>query len=335
MNYEILIAIIIFVVAFFVGLLLTKLWISVARKNKLQGKDMNKWQGTMVAESGGVAVVVSIMISVMLYVFFKTFVLNSLTHLTEILVLTITLLLACFIGFVDDILGWKKGIKGWQKLLLTLPMAIPLMVINAGQHIMQVPFLGAVDFGMIYPLIIVPLGVIGATNGTNLLAGYNGLEAGLGSIVVASLGLIALANRQLWLAMIAGIIIMILLAFLVFNKFPAKIFPGDSLTYSLGALVACFAILGNMEKAAFLLFIPFIIEGILKARSKFKAENFGKVNKDNSLEAPYKQTYSLTHIVLRILKKIKLSHKVYEQDVTASLIILEVVIAILVLIYVL
>ncbi len=329
MNYEILIAVLHFVVAFFVCFGLTKWWIKIAKKNELQGKDMNKFSKPLVAESGGIAVVVSIILTIMIYIFFKTFVLKSLTHLTEILTLAITLLLACFIGFVDDILGWKRGIAGWIKILMTVPIAIPLMVINAGQHIMEVPFIGVVDFGLFYPLIIVLFAIVGATNGVNLLAGYNGLEAWLGTVIFIALGVISLVTGQLWLALIAGIIILALLSFLTFNKFPAKVFPGDSLTYSLGALIACFAILGNMERLALLLFIPFIMEGILKARSKFKAENFGRVNKDNSLEAPYRQTYSLTHIALKFLKRIKPSKKVYETDVVWFLVIVEIILAVL------
>jgi len=77
------------------------------------------------------------------------------------------------------------------------------------------------------------------------------------------------------------------------------------------------------------LFIPFIIEGILKARSKFKAENFGIPQKDGSLEPPYKQTYSLTHLTLKLLKKIKPSKKVYETDVTISLFVFQLIFIIL------
>ncbi|MCL6500640.1 MAG: glycosyl transferase family 4 [Candidatus Pacearchaeota archaeon] len=332
---EILIALLHVIVVFFVCLGLVKWWISIAKKNKLEGADLNKFKKPLVAEAGGIAVVISIVLTIMLYVFFKTFILVAPTNLIEILVLTITLLLACFIGFVDDILGWKKGLKGWAKILMTVPIAIPLMVINAGQSTMSVPFLGAVDFGLLYPLFLVLIGVVGATNGYNLLAGYNGLEAGLGVIIFMTLGAISFIEGKLWLVLIATIIVFALLAFLVFNKFPAKVFPGDSLTYSLGALIACFAILGNIEKAAFILFLPFIIEGILKARSKFKAENFGIPQKDNSLEAPYKQTYSLTHCMLKFLKKVKPCHKVYEKDIVAGLAISELVLAILVIIYVL
>ena len=169
---------------------------------------------------------------------------------------------------------------------MTLPIAIPLMVVNAGQHSMSIPFLGSIEFGWIYPLILIPLAVMGTTNGYNILAGYNGLEAGLGIVIFSALSIISLITGQLWLALIGGIIVFALLGFFIFNKYPSKIFPGDSLTYSLGALMACFAIFGNMEKLALILFIPFIAEGFLKLRSKLKAENFGIPNKDNSLESP-------------------------------------------------
>lgn len=331
MNYEILIAVLHFVIAFFACIGLTKWWISVAKKNKLEGKDMNKYNKPLIPEAGGITVVISIILAIMLYIFFKTFVLHSLTHLIEMLTLTITLLLACFIGFIDDILGWKKGLRGWQKILMTVPIAIPLMVINAGQHTMSIPVVGTVDFGLFYPLIIILIGVVGATNGYNLLAGYNGLEAGLGIIIFIALGIISLKTGQLWLALLSAIVVFALVGFLIFNKFPAKVFPGDSLTYSLGALIACFAIFGNMEKAAVILFIPFIIEGILKAKSKFKAENFGLPQKDDSLELPYKKTYSLTHFALKLLKKIKPSKKVYETDVVSFLLIIEIILAAIVI----
>ena len=232
-------------------------------------------------------------------------------------------------NITNDILGWKKGLRQWQKPLLTIPIAIPLMVINAGHSSMALPFIGSVNFGLIYPLVLVPIAVIGCTNGVNMLAGFNGLEAGLSLIVFSALGLISFYQNLLWLTLLAFIIVSSLLAFLIFNRFPSRLFPGDSLTYPLGAMVACFAILGNMEKPALILFIPYIVEACLKARSKFKAETFGKPNKDNSLDMPYKRVYSLTHIAIAFLKKTK--KKAYEKDIVRFLLLLELIIATLVL----
>lgn len=328
MSLEILVAALSIFFAFLACVGLTRWWISVAKRNNLVGKDMNKYSKNLVAESGGIAVVISIVLAIMMYIFFKTFIIKTETHILEISILTITLLLACTIGFIDDILGWKKGLRPWQKALMTLVIAIPLVVINAGHSIISLPFIGAVDLGLFYPLLIVPLGVIGATNGYNLLAGHNGLEAGLGAVIFMALGIVLFMTGQMWLAFVAAIIVLALFAFLIFNKLPAKVFPGDSLTYSAGAMIACIAILGNIEKIALILFIPFIIEGILKAGSRFKAENFGIPKKDGSLELPYKKTYSLTHFSMKLLRKIKPSHKVYEKDVVALLVSIEAIIGI-------
>ena len=106
-----------------------------------------------------------------------------------------------------------------------------------------------------------------------------------------------------------------LIAFYIFNKYPAKVFPGDILTYSIGALIASIAILGDIEKIAVFFFIPYIIETGLKLRGKLVKESFAKVNKDGSLEMPYKKIYGLEHLAILILKKTKPSKKVYEKDV--------------------
>jgi len=330
MDGYVIIALLHLIIAFLASFFLTRWWIAIAIHNKLVGKDMNKASKHLVAEAGGIAVIMAFLLTVMLYIFFKTFVLNSSTHIVEILAVCLTMALAGFIGFVDDILGWKKGLKGWQKLLMTLPIAIPLAVINAGHSKMAVPLVGTVDFGLLYPLLFVPLGIIGATNGYNLLAGYNGLEAGLGIVIFSGLGIISLFTGQFWLALIAAIIIVALLGFLIFNSFPAKVFPGDSLTYSLGALIACFAILGNMERLALLLFLPFIIEGFIKLSYGFKAENFAKVNKDNSLDVPGKIN-SMTHLAIWLLKKLGRKKKVYEQDVVLVLLVFEILLLLIAL----
>jgi len=294
--------------------------------------DMNKYKKPLVPKIGGIAVAISIVVVVFVYLFFKTFILHSTLHDTEILTMVITLLLACFIGFIDDIFGWERSsISGYKKILMTIPIAVPLMVINAGHSSLSIPFIGSVNLRLIYPLIVIPLAIVGTTNGFNLLAGYNGLESGLGGIIFIFLGLFSLITGQRWLALIAGIIVFVLFTFYLLNKVPAKIFPGNTLTYVIGALIGCFTILGNMEKSALILFLPFIAEGILKATSKFKAWNFGIPNKDNSLELPYKNIYSLTHLSILILKKIKPSHKVYEKDVVLFLFIIESILGVLAL----
>jgi UDP-N-acetylglucosamine--dolichyl-phosphate N-acetylglucosaminephosphotransferase len=310
--------------SFFSTLFLTKVWIKVAKKFKLVGKDMNKYPKVEVPEGGGVAFILGTTFAVLVYVFIKTFYLGSTSNLVEILSITNVILLAGFLGFVDDILGWKAGLQQWQKPLLTIPIAIPLMVINAGSSSMFIPFIGNVNLGILYPLLIVPIGVVGAANGFNMLAGLNGLEASMGTIILSTLGLVAYSNGALWLATIAFSAVFSLLGFLIFNRYPAKVFPGNSLTYAVGALIACVAILGNMERIAVFLFAPYFIELVIKAKNKFRTECFGIPQKDSSLKPP-KKVGSLTHILLKFAKS--------EKGVVYSLLVIEILLAFLVLLW--
>jgi len=318
------------IVAFFATLVFTKYWIRVARKAGLLGKDMNKRDKPEIPEAGGVAVILGFSFAVLVYVFFKTFYLGSTSAVVFIFALLSSVLLAGFLGFIDDMLGWKIGLRQWHKPLLTLPAVIPLVVINAGVSTMNVPFLGVVNFGILYPLCIIPLGIIGAANGFNFIAGHNSLEAGMGAIILGTLGIVITSQGAIWLSIVCFSAVAALLGFMAFNRYPAKVFPGDSLTYSMGTLIAIVAILGNVEKLALIMFIPYFLEFILKSRSRFGAESFGIPDRENRLMPPsYKGrmgTYSLTHAAM-VLWKRAFNKKPKEYDVVLSLFILELLVA--------
>jgi UDP-N-acetylglucosamine--dolichyl-phosphate N-acetylglucosaminephosphotransferase len=312
---------------------LTKKWIKSANAAQLMGKDMNKPDQPLVPRSGGLVVAIVICFSLLFYIFLKTFSLveSSSPHVVEAFAITATVLLAGFIGFIDDVLGWKQGLGQLQKIVLTLPIALPLTVLYVDQTVMVFPFIGSVDLGLLYPLLIVPLGVIGATNGFNLLAGYNGLETGMGLVIFAVFGFTGLYVGKMWIAFIAFIVYACLLAFLAFNWYPAKVFPGNSFTYAIGALIATLAILGNMERIALWLFIPYFLEILLYFRARVidkmgDVQAFAKPNEDGSLELPYKHIYDTTHLAIWVLKRVK--EKVYERDVVLFLIAVEALFAV-------
>ena len=326
----------VFATSFLVTFLLTPLWIRAAPHAGLVGRDMNKHDKPTVAEIGGIPLVAGFTSGVLTYIAISTFYFKQNGFLVLILAALLTVLSITIIGIVDDILRWKIGLKQWQKPLLTLPAALPVMAVNAGQSSMILPFIGSVDLGIIYPLLIIPIGVAGAANGFNMLAGYNGLEAGMGAIILTTMGLVAWKTGETWVTMLAFSMVFALIAFLRYNWYPAKVFPGDTMTYSVGALIASVAIFGNMEKIAVLLFIPYILDFFLPLRAGLKVEAFAKPNKDNSLEMPYgdswRDIYDSTHLALFVLKKLKT--KVYEKDVVTFILSAELLIALVVIIWV-
>ena len=135
----------VFVLSYF----LTKFWIKIANKSRLVGKDMNKIKKNIVPEGGGIAVILSIVMGILFLIFIKVFFWKTGTHMIEIFSILITVLLAFIIGFADDVMGWKNGLKQWQKPLLTLPIALPLVVTNAGTSFSIIPFLGSFNLGIL------------------------------------------------------------------------------------------------------------------------------------------------------------------------------------------
>jgi UDP-N-acetylglucosamine--dolichyl-phosphate N-acetylglucosaminephosphotransferase len=312
------------VVSFLTTYILMPYWIRAAVKTGLVGEDQNKFDHPKVAEFGGIVIVAGFMAGILTYIGFRTFYYDNTRELIMILAAISTVLGITIVGMLDDLLGWKIGLAQWEKPLLTLPVALPMMVVNAGESVMNVPILGGVDFGILYPLIIIPAGIAGAANGYNMLAGYNGLEAGLGVIILSVLGFIAWQEGYGWVAVFSLCMVFSLLAFLRYNWHPARIFPGDTATYSIGALIACVAIMGNMEKIAMGLFTLYFIEFFIKASTKFKGECFGTPTEDNVLTCPTRPQ-SLTHVIMKL-------GKFREQKLVISILTVQLAIALLVLV---
>ncbi len=297
------------IISFVATFLVCKWLIRYLYRIGLVVKDQNKENKPLVPISGGLAVLVGIFSGLLVFIFNRTFfngkydlILNN-NNLVILFAAMISLFILTLVGFLDDLVikpskESSAGLRQWQKPLLTLTAAIPLMVINIGTTHIGLPFFGVIELGLLYPLIIVPIGVVGAANMVNMLAGYNGMETGMGIIYIGSLGLYAFVYERHIAALIALVTFGALLAFYYYNKYPAKILPGDSLTYLLGGIIAIIAIVGNLERAALIISIPFFIEFILKARSKFQANSYGYY-KNGKIQSLHNKIYSIPHLLTR------------------------------------
>lgn len=318
-----------FALSFAFVIFCTPYWIRRAKKAGLVGKDMHKPDKREVAELGGIVVLFGFLLGSLAYVAIDTFFISHpklnafLERDLSIMAALTTVLIVAIVGMVDDILGWKIGLRQWHKPVIVLFAALPIMVVNAGQSTIALPFIGRISLGIIYPLILIPIAISCAANGFNMIAGYNGIETGMGAIILSALSYLAWQNQQPHIAVIALCMVFALIAFYFYNRIPAKVFPGNILTYSVGAMIAIIAIVGNLERAALFLFIPYFIELILKSRGLMQKESFAGVNPDGSLELPYGKLYGIEHLAIRILKKFK--KKVYESDVVYSILIFEMV----------
>jgi UDP-N-acetylglucosamine--dolichyl-phosphate N-acetylglucosaminephosphotransferase len=284
-------------------------WIKRAKENGFIGKDVHK-NNKEVAELGGVTVILGVTGSLLIFVGIETFYLKG-ESLVFLLAAFGSLLIATIIGMVDDVLGWRIGLTQKEKVLLTFLVPIPMMAVNAGHSVMKFPYFGQVELGLLYPLLIIPIGIIGATNGFNMIAGFNGLEAGMGVIILSTMGYLSWQVNSISSTIIILCFVGAIVAFLYYNRYPSRVFPGDVFTYSVGACIAIVAILANLERFALIIFFPYYIEFILKARGKFKPEWEASVLEDGSLAVKGK-IYSVPHLAINFLRKVKGTAREYE-----------------------
>lgn len=316
--------------AFSLTYILIPHWIRIAVRRGFVGRDMNKVSGVVVAEGGGLWVVIGSTFGLYVLASLHRYLSGEVLYSDDFFALTSLLLLTSLLGFMDDIFGWKKGIPIWERVLFLAPISTPLIVIKAGVSTMSIPFLGVVDFGIAYSLILVPLGVLGSANAFNMIAGYNGLEACMGLTLLTFTAIFSYINKIPLVLEASLVMIASLLAFIKYNWFPAKVFPGNTLTYAVGAYYASLVILGNMEKFGVMLFTLYFIELILFVRGLKDGvykENFGIPKGDGSLEPPYSKVYSLTHLTIKVLKKLGI--KPTELKVTATLTLTQLFIGVL------
>ncbi len=299
------------------------------------GRDIMKRDGRPIPDMGGPGVITGFLFGIFIFIGLEVFALKNSADLINVLASLNTILIITLIGIFDVLttlmkqkegLGIferlkRRGIPSWFYFFIPLPAAVPLMAVNAGVTQMSLPFIGRVELGLIYPLVLVPLAVLCCSNATNFLAGFNGLEAGMGLVLYISLGVFALMSNKLAAAALALVFAAALASFLRYNWYPSKVFPGD-LNYTIGAVGACVTVLGNMEKFAILCFTPWILEAVLKALSGFKAENFGILQEDGTVKPREPKIRSLTHIVMR-------SGRFTEKQVTTILIGFEVAVCLL------
>ena len=315
--------IICFIVSFTASLFLIPTWIKKATNGGFFGKDIHKLDKRPVAEMGGVVVMIAFVLGLLCYVALTIHKPNTENHTVMILGILSAILITIIIGILDDVLGWKIGLRQYEKPIITLLAVIPIAIIVTDSSV-YLPFIGDVQFGILYPLLIIPLIILFTTNSFNMLAGYNGLEAGQGILILGTLGFMTFSIGEFWPGAIAFIMVFALVAFLIHNFYPARVFPGDSLTYSVGALIGIIAIVGKIECVLLILMIPYFLEFILKLRGRFQKESFSKLNKDGSLYVD--GIYGMEHVMVRIIGKFK---KVREYDVVLGLWALQLILCII------
>ncbi|KMY55551.1 UDP-phosphate N-acetylglucosaminyl 1-phosphate transferase [Bacillus sp. FJAT-27231] len=195
-------------------------------------------------------------------------------------------------GMLDDRFELSAKAKLGGQLLAAL-----IVVLYGGvkMEFITLPFGGEMEFGFLsVPLTI--LWIVGITNAINLIDGLDGLAAGVSSIALLTISLMAFMKGDVYVMSVALLVLGSTLGFLRYNFHPAKIFMGDTGALFLGYIIAVLSLLGFKNITVISLIIPIIILGV-PISDTFFAIIRRKVNKQ-PLSAPDKS--HLHHCLLRM-----------------------------------
>lgn len=181
------------------------------------------------------------------------------------------------IGFIDDfikvVMHRSLGLRAYQKLIAQFALAgilawVAVNDLGRGTDV-AIPFTSIHwELGWFYYIFASVL-IVGIVNAVNLTDGLDGLAsgstalAGLSYVFIALLstrqGIAVLAN-EFDLAVFAAALTGGCLGFLRFNKYPARVFMGDTGSLALGGALAGLAVLTKSELTLLLVGGVFVLE---------------------------------------------------------------------------
>ncbi|MFD1031067.1 phospho-N-acetylmuramoyl-pentapeptide-transferase [Metaplanococcus flavidus] len=210
---------------------------------------------------GGLVFLISIILTALAVAFFTDLL------VTELMILLLVLFGYGLIGFLDDfikvVLKRNLGLTSLQKLIAQIVIAVisffllGMIDFDTG---LVIPFTTiSIELSVLYVLFII-FWLVGFSNAVNLTDGLDGLVAGTASIAFAAFGVLAIRQDQAAIALFTFIVAGALIGFLIFNKYPAKVFMGDTGSLALGGALAMVSILLKQELLLLLIGIVFVIE---------------------------------------------------------------------------
>jgi UDP-N-acetylmuramyl pentapeptide phosphotransferase/UDP-N-acetylglucosamine-1-phosphate transferase len=219
--------------AFSVGFLVTPILIYALKKAKIGDKPGGrKIHKSFIPSMGGIGFVVASAVAMSIW--------GWQFPLPDIRYLLGAIGLMFFVGLRDDMVEMKAN----QKILGQL-VAVILVVIASDIRIKDLHgFLGVGELNIIVSYLFSAFVLLALTNAFNLIDGLDGLAGTIATIAFSFLGSWFLINGLESYALLSFTLLGGVLAFMVFNWHPAKIFMGDTgsltLGFSLGALLIAF-----------------------------------------------------------------------------------------------
>ncbi|MGL5541224.1 MAG: MraY family glycosyltransferase [Erysipelotrichaceae bacterium] len=198
-----------------------------------------------VARIGGVAIYVAFIISMALFTKIDTS-MNG-------VVLGATIMF--FGGLLDDMVNLKPKIKLAFQILAAIVL---IFVGGVSLDVIHLPLGITINLGIV-SFVVTFFWVLGITNAVNLIDGLDGLAGGIVMIILIVIVPISLIETRPDVFQLCLILIGSIAGFLLFNKYPASIFMGDSGSLFLGFMIAAISLLGFKSSTFITLGFPLLL----------------------------------------------------------------------------
>jgi len=171
------------------------------------------------------------------------------------------------IGFLDDYLKVRKkssdGLSAKHKMLYLLIFGLlagSILYYGFDYDGLMIPFINQeISLGILYiPFVVIFFAAV--TNAVNLTDGIDGLSSSVTIVVLLFFALISLKSEDTNLLLFTLTLMGSLIGFLYFNRFPAKVFMGDTGSLALGGAVGILSLLTRTELLLILVGIVYVVE---------------------------------------------------------------------------
>lgn len=173
------------------------------------------------------------------------------------------------IGFIDDFKIVKEGKNNGLSEKHKMALQIVAGSIVGGLYMLFFPttiafplFNASINLGWLYVIFAI-LMMSGSSNAVNITDGVDGLSASAYIVSATTFIIICYLRKQYALANFLAVLVGSLLAYLAYNKKPAKIYMGDSGSLALGGLLAVLGMVLKLEIATIFIGFIFVLETLI------------------------------------------------------------------------
>ena len=241
-----------FTLSFIATLLSTPKIASYMRRRGIVGVDVHKLSKPKIPERVGLSMLVGFITSL------GFLCLVDAPSASTYLAIMLSILVAAGVGLIDDL----KDLKPLHKVVLATLSGFPILALRAYEPRPLIPFIGRVRLTVTYPIAI-PFALSVTSNAMNMADPVNGAMSGSTSIIITTLVLAyLLAGKPK--GVLAGLALLgAVLAFYVYNRYPARVFSGNVGSFAVGAALGSLVVTNGLEVVAVVAMLPQVLNSFM------------------------------------------------------------------------